>query len=1054
MAEVYQVAAGSKKISQLPLVTALSASGQPGSAQFATIPIVMGSNLPILDGTTNQITADKFRQSVILDNPNVFTATQGIEIGSGDSIQRISLIGNSILISTGSVATSTFDAFKVDALGNGGVEMYSYDKTEITPTNRFKTFLTVGTNYGDVTLTRKVFTTGDLNVGGNLDLSGNLDITQNLVVGGTITAQSYNTEFINQSIIFESGSTVFGNSNDDTHERTGSLLVSGSSSVIGNSYVSGIVQNALLGAVTQSLITQNVSQGSINSLNFVVTQSLITQNTSQAGVNTLISAVTTSLLAQTASQGLVNDLTLAVTSSLITQNISQAGVNLGISMVTASLNAYTASGATSTSNINSFTASQIAVNDLTLAVTSSLITQNTSQGLVNNLTQAVTSSLITIVGGLQSYTASLKGAAIVSSSQQITNYYKFAETASANTFYNDQTINGSLLFGGSGDEQTSAYAGGVGHMMMVDTNRTDVYTEIGTTDKPFKTLSAAITAANAANPTGTDPYTFVMMGCNINENISFNGTAFNFITLATSCRTVFNGTLTITNNPNLKQLIIRNLEFAEPVTIIGNGTTDQMNDLSFYNTSFADTLNVTCANSLALWDVYSSAAVNLTNLNYLYVGGGQITGDVTIVADSNQTLPSNGMGPGQAIVFDLICNNLIFTKGGTASYVFQPHNTRIGLNAGSYTIPSGFTVSAQASTFRGTWTNNGSLTLRNSSTDNRVIGTQPTYTGILGGNSVLANSLTGSLMATNGVISGSSQILNYNIFATTGSNTFVGNQTITGSLIVSGSDTITGIGKLTITGSFLVSGSTTQIGNNTLDGNTVLSGSVNISGSTVQIGNNTLIGNNTITGSNNLLGNNSITGNNDILGNTLLSGSLIVSASSDFDGDVNINGDFYRFGNKLFNFGQFLTTYTQSGSANTAYPMEFNVTDYSEGISITNNDSGLPTRITATNTGFYDVQFSSQLGTTTTETCEFSIWFSKTGSIIPNTNGDVSINKVAGGGNQIAAWNYSVELDAGQYVELYYSKTTANGIIEYKGTQTNPTRPATPATLLTVTQIS
>jgi hypothetical protein len=38
------------------------------------------------------------------------------------------------------------------------------------------------------------------------------------------------------------------------------------------------------------------------------------------------------------------------------------------------------------------------------------------------------------------YTSSLKGAAIVSSSQQITNYYKFAETASANIFYGTQTI--------------------------------------------------------------------------------------------------------------------------------------------------------------------------------------------------------------------------------------------------------------------------------------------------------------------------------------------------------------------------------------------------------------------------------------------------------------------------------------------------------------------------------------------------------------------------------------------------------------------------------------
>jgi hypothetical protein len=386
----------------------------------------------------------------------------------------------------------------------------------------------------------------------------------------------------------------------------------------------------------------------------------------------------------------------------------------------------------------------------------------------------------------------------------------FATTGS-NTFIGNQTISGSLLFSGSNDEQTLSYAGGNGHQIIIDTNRTDDYTENGSADKPYKTLSSAITAANTANPNGTDPYTFVMMGSNIDENISFNGTAFNFITLATSCRTVFNGTLTITNNPNLKQLVIRNLEFAQAVTITGNGTAAQMNNMSFYNTSFSNTLNVTCANSLALWDVYSSAAVNLTNLHYLYVGGGQITGDVTIVADSTQTLPSEGMSPGQSIVFDLICNNLTFTRGGSATYVFQPHNTRIGLNAGSYTIPNGFTLSAQASTLRGTWTNNGSLTLRNSSTDNAVVGTQPTYTGTMGG------TFKGVINSTNGVISGSSQISGFG-FATTGSNTFVGGQTITGSLnatsitgsilatngLISGSSQLTSVFPEKITGSWSV----------------------------------------------------------------------------------------------------------------------------------------------------------------------------------------------------------------------------------------------------------
>jgi hypothetical protein len=51
------------------------------------------------------------------------------------------------------------------------------------------------------------------------------------------------------------------------------------------------------------------------------------------------------------------------------------------------------------------------------------------------------------VNGIEAYTASLKGAAIVSSSQQITNYNLFAVTSSANTFYGNQTITGSLNVG-------------------------------------------------------------------------------------------------------------------------------------------------------------------------------------------------------------------------------------------------------------------------------------------------------------------------------------------------------------------------------------------------------------------------------------------------------------------------------------------------------------------------------------------------------------------------------------------------------------------------------
>ena len=55
-----------------------------------------------------------------------------------------------------------------------------------------------------------------------------LGVSGSLTVAGTITAQEFKTEFISSSIIFTSGSTVFGNSMDDNHVFSGSVDITGS----------------------------------------------------------------------------------------------------------------------------------------------------------------------------------------------------------------------------------------------------------------------------------------------------------------------------------------------------------------------------------------------------------------------------------------------------------------------------------------------------------------------------------------------------------------------------------------------------------------------------------------------------------------------------------------------------------------------------------------------------------------------------------------------------------------------------------------------------------
>jgi hypothetical protein len=181
------------------------------------------------------------------------------------------------------------------------------------------------------------------------------------------------------------------------------------------------------------------------------------------------------------------------------------------------------------------------------------------------------------------------------------------------------------------------------------------------------------------------------------------------------------------------------------------------------------------------------------------------------------------------------------------------------------------------------------------------------------------------------------------------------------------------------------------------------------------------------------------------IGDTVLTGSLTLSSGS----RLNINDGFYVNGNKQFNYGQFSSTQTQSGSANTAYSATFNTTDFSQGVSLVSGS-----RITVSNTGLYNIQFSSQLHTTANQAVDFSIWFAMTGSNIANSNTEFTIEKINGGGFQVAALNFLTQIASGSYIELKFSKTTTQGQLYAIGTQSTPTRPATPSVILTVTQVA
>jgi hypothetical protein len=148
-------------------------------------------------------------------------------------------------------------------------------------------------------------------------------------------------------------------------------------------------------------------------------------------------------------------------------------------------------------------------------------------------------------------------------------------------------------------------------------------------------------------------------------------------------------------------------------------------------------------------------------------------------------------------------------------------------------------------------------------------------------------------------------------------------------------------------------------------------------------------------------------------------------------------------------FGSFYdTTSTTSDGVNTQ-PMSLNTTVGSFGVSIVDN-----TKITFANAGWYNIQFSSQLQKDKTKTEQVDIWLRRIrGGVseeLPDTNTSLLMGSTV---KFVAAWNFMVEVQAGDQIQLMWYSPDDTMTVLYLPPQTDPSRPAVPSTILTVQQV-
>lgn len=144
----------------------------------------------------------------------------------------------------------------------------------------------------------------------------------------------------------------------------------------------------------------------------------------------------------------------------------------------------------------------------------------------------------------------------------------------------------------------------------------------------------------------------------------------------------------------------------------------------------------------------------------------------------------------------------------------------------------------------------------------------------------------------------------------------------------------------------------------------------------------------------------------------------------------------------------------QALALNTPTAVRLGTTDVSNDISIVNDGSGNPTRITFANTGLYNVSINLQIDNSDTNDHTLRIWQRKDGVDITASGSIISVPKAADGGTTIFELNTLFSATAGDYLQYIVAASSATVSLRYDAAQVSPyAAPAIPSAIFIATQV-
>ena len=539
---------------------------------------------------------------------------------------------------------------------------------------------------------------------GEAIISGSALVTNDLTILGQVNARQFNISVISSSVLFESGSSRFGNTSDDTHEFTGSIDVTGSL------YLNGIdlSQGNNSGSFSGSF------QGDGSGLRGVVSDEL-----PRNGFDYNINDIAT-----------INDFNATSSKYLIDFDIdAMIGTPVGHKT-------YIANFTGSTKVIPAGDSVRFHVGDVEVA----RIDENGFSGSiifpagVVSGSQQLTSSYDTryVVSGSITQTTwdniASKPAGIISGSSQLTSSYdsRYSLSGSATSTFIRQIETYSATEAQTIFPTTASVTAG----------NVDVYIN------GFKLLTSDFNVTDANTITLTT-------GSSVGEQVEINLYSAFAGTYLTSTDLSSLNTTTASLNTSVSNLNTATSSYETK----GNGIVSGSSQITFSGISSLPTL-VSGSSQITYTSISSipSGIVSGSTQTILNLPTGTVSGSIQVLGGTG--IISSSAQLENTTITNLTITNLT-TVNETASVIFSSGSNRFG------------DFGDDIHSFTGSVKISGSIV---------TIGTST------------ATSFNGTINATNGVVSGSSQInvmstTNIARLATTGSNTFVGNQTVTGNIL-------------------------------------------------------------------------------------------------------------------------------------------------------------------------------------------------------------------------------------------------------------------------------